>query len=285
MLRVNDIGESFGHNFRGELGQLRLQMEQVNQAIEHNRNIIGPYWDAFERNVDIANQARKAYLEQAIAATELAGRLKDASDGANTNTNALRNLVSEAEHSINGMELLDQQTLGRLQSEIDAANKKLQEMQQEAEDARANIARLNAEIAAEQGDTEKAALLKQQLDYQQALADIEAKRSQAELEGNRELVALYDEQIRKLNELNALKEKNIKADAESARQQAANNNTSATALPGGAGAAALPSSSGTSARTFNLNLIGVNGRTLSATTATDPTSFLDDITQVKSRSS
>jgi len=284
MLRVNDIGESFGHNFRGELGQLRLQMEQVNQAIEHNRNIIGPYFDAFERNVDIANQARKAYLEQAIAATELAGRLKDASDGANTNTNALRNLVSEAEHSINGMELLNQQTLSRLQSEIDAANKKLQQMQQEAEDARATIARLNAEIAAEQGDTEKAALLKQQLDYQQALAEIEAKRNQAELEGNRELVALYDEQARKLTELNALKEKNIKADAESARQQAANNTTSTAELPGGTGAAALPSSSGTSARTYNLNLTGVNGRTLPATTTTDPTSFLDEIERAQARS-
>jgi len=284
MLRVNDIGESFGHNFRSELGQLRLQMEQVNQAIEHNRDIIGPYWDAFERNVDIANQARKAYLEQAIAATELAGRLKDASDGANISTTALRNLVSEAERGINGMELLDQQTLSRLQSEIDAANKKLQQMQQEADDARANIARLNAEIAAEQGDTEKANLIKQQLDYQQALADIEAKRSQAELEGNRELVALYDEQARKLTELNALKEKNIKADAESARQQSSSNTTSAAALPGGAGAAALPSSSGTSARTYNLNLTGVNGRTLPATTTTDPASFLDELERAQARS-
>jgi methyl-accepting chemotaxis protein len=116
MLRVNDIGESFGNNFRGELGQLRLQMEQVNQAIEHNRNIIGPYFDNFERNVDIANRARKAYLEQAIAATELAGRLNDASDSADANTASLRNVVAEAENSINGMELLDQQTLDRLQS-------------------------------------------------------------------------------------------------------------------------------------------------------------------------
>ncbi|MCB1767029.1 MAG: phage tail length tape measure family protein [Candidatus Competibacteraceae bacterium] len=228
MLHVNNIGESFGHNFRGELGQLRLQMEQVNQAIEHNRNIIGPYFDAFERNVDIANQARKAYLEQAVAATELAGRLKDASDGANTNTAALSNLVSEAERGISGMGLLDQQTLSRLQSEIDAANAKLRQMQQEADDARANIARLNAEIAAEQGDTEKAALLKQQLDYQQALADIEAKRAEAEAAGNRELIALYDEQIKKLDQLNALKEKNIKADAKSSSDSTSSTSSSAS---------------------------------------------------------
>lgn len=256
MLRVNDIGESFGNNFRGELGQLRLQMEQVNQAIEHNRNIIGPYFDNFERNVDIANRARKAYLEQAIAATELAGRLNDASDSADANTASLRNVVAEAENSINGMELLDQQTLDRLQSAIDGANEKLREMQQEAEDARANIARLNAEIAAERGETEKAALLKQQLEYQQALADIEAKRSQAELEGNRELVALYDEQIRKLNELNALKEKNIKADAKSnatSSSSATNSRQPAAQLPSGAGSAALPATTASGGITVNVN--------------------------------
>ena len=141
MLRVNDIGESFGNNFRGELGQLRLQMEQVNQAIEHNRNIIGPYFDNFERNVDIANRARKAYLEQAIAATELAGRLNDASDSADANTASLRNVVAEAENSINGMELLDQQTLDRLQPAIAVAHEKLREMHQDTEDYRANIQR------------------------------------------------------------------------------------------------------------------------------------------------
>lgn len=242
----------------------------------------GGYVEWANRVAIRALEIEQRFNGQKESAQRLAEQLQSMADGGRVNMAAL----AEATRGVSGQfDLLDQQDLSGLQSAIDAANAKLQQMQAEAEDARANIARLNAEIAAEQGDTEKANLLKQQLDYQQALADIEAKRSQAELEGNRELVALYDEQARKLTELNALKEKNIKADAESARQQAANNNTSATALPGGAGAAALPSSSGTSARTFNLNLIGVNGRTLSATTATDPTSFLDDITQVKSRSS
>lgn len=238
----------------------------------------GGYVEWANRVAIRALEIEQRFNGQKEAAQHLTEQLQAMAESGKIDMNAL----AQATRGVAGeFDLLDQQRLNQLQSAIDAANAKLRQMQQEAEDARANIARLNAEIAAEQGDTEKANLLKQQLDYQQALADIEAKRNQAELEGNRDLVALYDEQIRKLNELNALKEKNIKADAESARQQAANNNTSAAALPGGAGAAALPSSSGTSARTYNLNLTGVNGRTLTTTTTTDPTSFLDELERAR----
>lgn len=239
----------------------------------------GGYVEWANRVAIRALEIEQRFNGQAESAQRLTEQLQAMADGGRVNMNAL----ALATRGVSGeFDLLDQQRLDNLQSAIDAANAKLRQMQAEAEDARAEIARLNAEIAAEQGDTEKAALLKQQLDYQQALADIEAKRAQAELEGNRKLVALYDEQARKLTELNALKEKNIKADAESARQQSSSNTTSAAALPGGAGAAALPSSSGTSVRTYNLNLTGVKGRTLPATTTTDPASFLDELERARS---
>lgn len=112
--------------------------------------------------------------------------------------------------------------------------------------------------------------------------EVTEKLNEARQAGNKEAIASYERQLQQLRELYDLDRKKIEADAESARQQAANNNTSATALPGGTGAAALPSSSGTSARTFNLNLIGVNGRRLDATTTTDPTSFLDEIERGRS---
>lgn len=160
-----------------------------------------------------AQEIEARFWGQAAAAQRLTEQLQAMAEDGTVNMAALAN----ATRGVSGeFDLLDQQRLSNLQSAIDAANAKLREMQAEAEDARAEIARLNAEIAAEQGDTEKAALLKQQLDYQRALADIEAKRAQAEAEGNRELVALYDEQARKLGELNTLKEKNIKADADAA---------------------------------------------------------------------
>lgn len=216
MMGVNDAGRLFGHNFRDELGKLQLQMEWVNQAMEHNRNIIGPYSDGFERNVNIANKARKAYLDQAIAATELAGRLKDASDSADTNTTSLRNLVSEAEHSINGMELLDQQTLSRLQSEIDAATAKLEAMRQATLDAQDRLAALNVELLQAQGMDQKAKLLQEQLDYEQQLAALEAARQGAESAGNRELLSVLDQQKTTLEKIHDQKIKNINAEADAA---------------------------------------------------------------------
>lgn len=211
-------------------------------------------FEKFEAAMELAAlQTKKLWNEQARDA-EIA---RQAIERMTESGNIQMGILKQAIQGVNGgFTLLDQQDLSNLQSAIDAANNKLREMQAEAEDARANIARLNAEIAAERGETEKAALLKQQLDYQQALADIEAKRSQAELEGNRELVALYDEQIRKLNELNALKEKNIKADARSnatSSSSAANSRQPAAQLPSGAGSAALPATSSGGGITVNIN--------------------------------
>lgn len=278
--------QSLGDSASKALAGYNKEIVVAQEGIDHWKDKLGfatTGFEKFESAMELAAlQTKKLWNEQARDAEIARQSIERMTESGNIKMGVLQAAI----RGVNGgFTLLDQQDLSGLQSAIDAANAKLQQMQKEAEDARANIARLNAEIAAEQGDTEKAALLKQQLDYQQALADIEAKRSQAELEGNRELVALYDEQARKLNELNALKERNIKADAESARQQAANNNISATALPGGTGAAALPSGSSTSAGKYTLDLVGVNGRTLTTTSNTNPSSFLDDIVQAKSRSS
>lgn len=278
MMHVDDIGKSFGNQWRGELGKLQLQLQKVNEAIQHNNSIIGTNADAYERNANIANTARKMWLEQSIAATELAGRLTDISESGDASAGSLEATTREAERAATGFDLLDQQTLDRLQSAIDSANEKLRQMQEETQDARDEIARLNAEIAEESGQSEKAALLKQQLDYQQALAQIEANRAKAEAEGNRELIALYEEQARKLDELNALKVKNIKADADAAKQQSASastTNTTSTSSSSGGGVS--------SGKTYTLNL-SAGTKTLTANTSTDPSSFLDELERAQARS-
>jgi hypothetical protein len=86
-------------------------------------------------------------------------------------------------------------------------------MQEETQSARDRLAELNAEILEEQGQGQQAELLRQQLDYQQQLAELEAQRQAATMTGNRELLELLGQQESKLTELNRLKVANIQADA------------------------------------------------------------------------
>lgn len=109
--------------------------------------------------------------------------------------------------------LLNEQDLSRLQSAIEAANQKLREMQQETQDARNELQELNAELLEAQGMDQKAELLRQELNYQERLADIEKRRREAELLGNRDLVALLDRQADVLRQINDAKVKSIQADA------------------------------------------------------------------------
>ena len=262
--------------------EVSRQLDNVNAAIAANaRNVsatTGVYGDLYKDMVTGVNAATKAFLEQAFAAEQSISRLEELAE---TGKFAGDEISTGAVRAAQSFSLLDQERLERLQAAIDAANAKLAAMREEADDARAAIARLDAEIAAERGETEKAALLRQQLEYQQALAELEAKQSAARAAGNRELMGLYDEQARKLAEINALKEKNIKADEAARRAQTANPATT-TASAGGTGATASPAGTG-AARTYNLNLIGVNGRAFPATTTADPGDFLDAIERARLR--
>lgn len=272
MWGMRDIGATFGHQFSGELGKLRLQMEWVNQAIEHNSRIIGPYYDQFEKGVNIANQARKAYLDQAIAAYELAGGLKDVTDNANSSARELQNLVTNAESALAGMNLLDNTTLQALQDEIDRANDKLREMQDEAAEAQRRLQELDAEIAAESGDTARADRLKLELDRTDQLAEAEQRLQEAKAAGNADAVRAYDEQISKLQELYDLKQRNLDAEQ---RQQAAQRNAPPDYGPPRrtSGAGSADAFNAAPAKIFQLNLQG-DGRDLKAFTFDDPDDFL-----------
>ena len=225
MLGLRDAGKLFGSEWTGELGKLKLALNQTEGAIRHNLSIIGPYAGQFEKSANAVNAVRKAYLEQAIAAESLGAELTALNDDAAANERALSDLASQAANAKKGFGLLDSERLAKLQSAIDAANDKLREMRQVTQDARDDLAELNAEIAAEKGDTDKADRLQLELDRKRAIADADAKLAEAQAANNAELVALYEEQKRKLEELYRLKEKNLEADIKQRKNESAGTNT------------------------------------------------------------
>lgn len=225
MLGLRDAGKLFGSEWTGELGKLKLALNQTEGAIRHNLSIIGPYAGQFEKSANAANAVRKAYLEQAIAAESLGAELTALNDDAAANERALSDLASQAANAKKGFGLLDSERLAKLQSAIDAANDKLREMRQVTQDARDDLAELNAEIAAEKGDTDKADRLQLELDRKRAIADADAKLAEAQAANNAELVSLYEEQKRKLEELYRLKEKNLEADIKQRKNESAGTNS------------------------------------------------------------
>ena len=221
-------------------------------------------------------EAGKAYTEQKLSAEELAASLHRMADGGRVDLGTLQIATQGAAGEFN---LLNQTDLKDLQSAIDSTNQKLKAMQDEATSAQDKLAELNAEIAQERGDTATADKLKLELEQRQALAEAEAKLAQAQKEHNQELIDLYQQQIDKLNDLYALKEKNLEQDQRTKTNTAntTNSNTTSGGSSSGAG------TSGAGGKVYTLNLTS-GGKTLTANTNTDPSAFLDALAQARSRS-
>ena len=265
---------------RAALSGFATELNNANLLIAQSEEKLlfaGNGFRVWEAAIELAaGKAKKAFYEQAIAAENLRARIEDMTKSGTVEAGLLADAARAAAEDFNR---LDEQDLSGLRGAIDDANAKLREMQAEAQSAQDRIAELNAEIAAEKGDTATADKLKLQLEQQQALAEIEAKLADARRAQNRELIALYEEQARKAKELYDLKERNLEQDQreQKQKQQTATGGTSASG--GGTSASgAAPS------KTYQLNLVGTGGKTITATTDSDPSAFLDALETAQRRS-
>lgn len=237
-----------------ELEKLKTHLAGTESAIMRNAHNAVMFRGEFMRAIDAANNTWKAYDEQAIAAEQSIIRLTNATADGGANMIDLQNAISGA---TNQVDLLDRARLDRLNAAIDAANEKLREMQREAEDARLELEDLNAEIEREKGNTDEADRLTLQTEKTKELADLEEKIDKARRENNKELLAIYEEQKRKLEELYNLKNDNLEADIkqrneeERATNSKTTNESTSKPKPTGSG-----TSSGSSGTTHTLQLKG-----------------------------
>jgi tape measure domain-containing protein len=267
-LGLQDIGKVFGSQWTGELGKLKLALNQTEGAIKHNTTAGGVLSGAFLTNANAANAARKSYLEQAIAAESLGAELAALSGDANANALNIGDMVAAAEAAKAGLGLLDQSRLDKLQGEIDAANDKLRQMQDEAQSAQDRIAELNAEIAAERGDTAAADQLQLELDRKRALAEVDKNLAAAQAANNTALIALYEEQKRKLQELYEIKQRNLDADIRASENDNKTNRQGGTgdgataSAPSATSQPSVPSATAPGGGNITVNVSANNARLL-----------------------
>lgn len=230
--------------------------------------------------VEIASgRAQQAYYQQAAAAERLRVSIETMSVSSVTAATQLNQAARSAE---NGFKFLDEEDLAGLRQAIADASARMRELQEETRSAQERLLALNAEIAAERGDDATSERLKLQLEQQQALADLETKLAEARAANNKELIRLYEEQERKLQTLYTLKEKNLEQELQQQQQQQEKTETP-TSTPSTASTTSKASGGMSSGKVYTLNLTSGN-KTLTATTATDPQQFLDELTSAKNRS-
>lgn len=244
-----------------KISELTGYIRRMEEAMLYSTGNIG--W--MLANINRAGAAaQKAFYEQKLEAEKLEAQLAQVGEtgvGSFNNLSAALRFVERAgQQTRDALWLLGEEDLSQLQAALDTANEKLQAMQQATEDARQRLAELDAELASAKGDDQRAALLRQQLDYQQQLAEIERQRAAAEQAGNRDLVAILDQQIAKLNEIHRLKTASLQADAQAARAGTAATNSRSTSSA--ASPSASSASGGAKAGAANTFYINVDGKDL-----------------------
>ena len=259
------------------LAKFQGELDHANALIEQSREKLlfsGNGFTSWEASIEMAaGKAKKAFYEQAIQAERLRATISDMTDSGRIDVGQLAEATRAAKDDFG---LLDDQDLSNLRSAISDAQQRMKALQEETITAKDRVSELNAEIAREKGDTAAADALDLQLEKQQKLAEVENNLAQARLENNRELIALYESQRSKLQELYDLKSRNLEKEQQQTKTETTS--TTTTSSSGGTTSSAAPS------KTYQLNLVGDSGQTLTATTNTDPTAFLDALTAAKKRS-
>ena len=151
--------------------------------------------DDYLRKVEAMSQVGQQYVadvQRAEAATE---RLNQkTSDG----TVSMHDIAEATHAATSNITALDSTTLKNLNASIDAARKKLEDLQQQAKDTAAD---LDAELAQLKGDDTKTA----QLEQQRKLRELEGKLQEARIRGNAEEIAQYERALELQRQIGAEK--------------------------------------------------------------------------------
>lgn len=262
---------------------LQQHVEDAQAAFRYNyqnslfASGIGQFLDALK-----AAQAEviATYYQQRLAVEQIKESLDSMTQAGVVDLGTLK-LAAEATNG--SFDLLKDQDLDALRQSIDAANEALRRMKEEAQSAKDRLAELNAEIARERGDTAAADRLSLELEQRKKMAEVEAELAKARNEQNQELIRLYEEQKNKLQELYDLKERNLEQEQRQAKTASASNAGSAGSSSS-SGSSGSSGGAGSSGKTYTVNLVAPGGNTLTATTSTDPSAFLDELERAQARS-
>ena len=177
--------------------------------------------DDYLRKVAAMSQVGQQYVadvQRAEKATELLNQRT--SDG----TVSMHDIARAAQAAHSNITALDSTTLRNLNASIDAARKKLEDLEQQAKDTAAD---LDAELAQLKGDDTKTAKLEQQ----RKLRELEGKLQEARIRGNAEEIRQYERALELQRQIGAEKARQAadkKAEAAARAQESRSRSNAST---------------------------------------------------------
>jgi tape measure domain-containing protein len=198
--------------FQAEINSAANSMKSARKEMQLAANNFGVYEAALKF---AAAETSKTFYEQKLAVENLKSSIENMAENGSTSLTFLENATRQVDQSFS---LLDEQDLSEVRSAISKARDEMESMKDAVQEAKDALVELNAELAAEQGDTATSDRLNLQLEQQQKIADIEAKLKEARQQNNRELIGLYQTQLDKTKELYSVKQTNLEKDIQSSQQ-------------------------------------------------------------------
>ena len=192
------------------IGKKQKATMQIYDASKLNAEAIGLVDDAINRMVtSMGHMDADDYLRRVAAMSRIGQqyvadvqRAEAATERLNQKTSdgtVSMHDIAEATHAAtSNITALDSTTLKNLNASIDAAKKKLEDLQQQARDTAAD---LDAELAKLKGDDTKTA----QLEQQRKLRELEGKLQEARIRGNAEEIAQYERALELQRQIGAEK--------------------------------------------------------------------------------
>ena len=245
-------------NANAAIADLTAQLQQSELSMMRQGHAAANISRATESIENAGIKAALAYQKQRL---ELENLIYAVEQG----EGSVQQLNKATHYADTAFNLLGDEDLSRLRAAIADAKSKMDGLRQASADALDEAQRA---LLQQQGDD----LALAELERKKTVLDLQKQLNAAQAAGDKDAITNLEKAISLQNQVFDMKTKDIQQAAQTReREKATASSPAATASP-------APS------KTYQLDLVGTNGRTFTATSAMDPSAFLDELETAKRRS-
>ena len=246
-------------NANAAIADLTAQLQQSELSMMRQGQAAANISRATESIENAGIKAALAYQKQRLELENLLYAVEQGEGG-------VQQLNKATHYADTAFNLLGDEDLSRLRAAIADAKSKMDDLRQASADALDEAQRA---LLQQQGND----LALAELDHKRTTLDLQKQLNTAQAAGDKDAIANLQQALQLQEQVYNLKAKEIQQAAQTREREKATASSPTTAV-----------SSPAPTKTYQLDLVGTNGRTFTATTTMDPSAFLDELETAKRRS-